>query len=263
MTDNTILIDVDQRGVATLTINRSEVHNAFDDTLIAGLSDALTEIDNNPDVRVMVLRSEGKNFSAGADLRWMRRMSDYTQEENKADAMQLANMLNQLNTLSKPTIAQVQGIAFGGGVGLVSCCDMVVASTNALFSLSEVRLGIIPAVISPHVVAAIGERSARRYFMTAERFSAEEARCIGLVHEVAELDQLSEQSEAWIAHLLQAGPEALKAAKDLIFAVSRQPTTAAVIEDTADRITARRASDEGKEGLGAFLEKRKPNWIRD
>lgn len=261
MTESAVVLSTDDRGVATLTINRPEIHNAFDDQLIEELITTLKQVESDDSVRVLILASEGKSFSAGADLRWMRRMADYTPAENKADAMQLAELMKTLNFLSKPTIARVQGAAFGGGVGLVACCDIAIASSKALFCLSEVRLGLIPAVISPYVVAAMGERASRRYFMTAERFDAQEAQRTELVHEVVEPDELDNRIEAVIEQLLKGGPAAEAAAKALIFAVSRQPTTDVVIEDTADRITAARASDEGKEGLNAFLEKRSPDWI--
>lgn len=261
--DNSVVLAVDERGVATLTINRPEIHNAFDDVLIERLLRALESIEADPGVRVVVLRSEGKSFSAGADLNWMRRMADYGEAENLADARKLASLMERLNGLSKPTIAQVQGATFGGGVGLVACCDMAVAATGAKFSLSEVRLGLIPAVISPYVIAAMGERAARRYFLTAERFDAAEALRLGLLHAVVPEEQLQSQIDTWVDELLKGGPAAQAAAKSLIFAVSRQPGSAAVIEDTARRITAARASDEGKEGLNAFLNKRKPAWLSE
>src|SRR5690606_19141727 len=183
MTDDTILI---QRagGVATVTLNRPDRHNAFDDALIAALTQVLRELDADDSVTVVVLAGAGKSFSAGADLNWMRRMADYGREENLADAEALAALMETLNGLDKPTIARVQGAAFGGGVGLVACCDIAIAADTASFCLSEVRLGLIPAVISPYVVTAIGERAARRYFVTAERFDAREAHRLGLVHEV-------------------------------------------------------------------------------
>lgn len=263
MTDSAVLLSTDDRGVATLTINRPEIHNAFDDQLIEELITTLRQVEADDSTRILILASEGKSFSAGADLRWMRRMADYTPAENKADAMQLAELMKTLNFLSKPTIARVQGAAFGGGVGLVACCDIAIASSKALFCLSEVRLGLIPAVISPYVVAAMGERASRRYFTTAERFGADEALRTELVHEVVESEGLDAAIDAVIDQLLKGGPAAQAAAKSLIFAVSRQPTTDTVIEDTADRITAARASDEGKEGLSAFLEKRSPEWITE
>ncbi|WP_428624400.1 enoyl-CoA hydratase/isomerase family protein [Sedimenticola sp.] len=263
MAENTVILEVDERGVATLTINRPEIHNAFDDLLINRLLQALESVEVDPKVRVAVLRSEGKSFSAGADLNWMRRMADYSEAENLADARRLAKLMERLNSLSKPTIAQVQGAAFGGGVGLVACCDMAVAAEGAKFCLSEVRLGLIPAVISPYVIAAIGERAARRYFLTAERFDAAEAHRLGLLHAVVPEAQLASQVDALIDELLKGGPCSQAAAKSLIFAVAHQPAGAAVIDDTAKRITAARASDEGKEGLNAFLNKRAPAWISE
>ena len=261
MTDDTVVLERDERGVATLTINRPQVHNAFDDELIVRLLHTLEAVEADPDVRLLILRAEGKNFSAGADLNWMRRMADYSPEENLADAEQLARLMERLNHLNKPTIARVQGLAFGGGVGLVACCDMAVAADNAGFALSETRLGLIPAVISPYVIAAIGERAARRYMLTAERFDAAEAQRIGLVHEAVPEDVLDEALERLVSSLLLCGPNALSAAKSLIFAVSRKPTTDTVRRDTAERITRVRASDEGREGVSAFLQKRPPAWI--
>ncbi len=220
MAEKAIIFNTDNKGIATITLNRPDIHNAFDDEVIAELIQVLDQIHSDSSVRVVVLRAEGKSFSAGADLRWMRRMADYTAAENKADAMQLAALMDKLNHLNKPTIARVQGAAFGGGVGLVACCDMVVASDRALFCLSEVRLGLIPAVISPYVVAAIGERASRRYFMTAERFNAEEALRLELVHEVVSEVALDETVDNLINHLLQGGPEALANSKELIFAAA-------------------------------------------
>jgi len=263
MSENAVVLDLDERGVASLCINRPEIHNAFDDQLIQRLLEALEAVEADPKARLLVLRSAGKSFSAGADLRWMRRMADYSEAENLADAMELATLMQRLNRFSKPTIARVQGAAFGGGVGLVACCDMAIGSTAARFCLSEVRLGLIPAVISPYVVAAIGERAARRYFQSAERFDAREAHRIGLLHEVVEEAELDSRIDGLIDNLLKGGPKALAAAKALVFAVAHRPTTDAVIRDTAERITAARASAEGREGLSAFLEKRSPDWVED
>ncbi len=261
MSDKTVILETDDRGVASLTLNRPDIHNAFDDVLIGHMLKALETVDADPEIRVLVLRSEGRSFSAGADLNWMRRMAGYDREENHKDAMQLAALMAKLNRLNKPTIARVQGAALGGGVGLVSCCDMAVGSEKAIFALTEVRLGLLPAVISPYVIAAIGERAARRYILTGERFDAAEAQRIGLLHQVLAENQLDDALNSLLENLLKGGPRALTAAKSLIFAVSRQPTTEAVIADTADRITNIRASDEGGEGVTAFLEKRSPAWI--
>lgn len=254
-------IEIDSRGIATLTLDRAERHNAFDDGLIGELLEALQRLASDDSVRVVVLRAAGKSFSAGADLNWMRRMADYDETQNRADAMQLAELMRCLNTLPRVTVARVQGAAFGGGVGLIACCDIALASENARFSLSEVRLGLIPAVISPYVVRAIGERAARRYMLSAERFDAAEARRLGLVHEVVAADHLDTRLEALLDILTQAGPAAQAAAKDLVLAVTGKPIESALIEDTASRIAAIRASREGREGVAAFLEKRKPDWV--
>ena len=201
-------------GVATIRMNRPEVHNAFDDALIAALTAELRRLDQLPGARVIVLAASGKSFSTGADLNWMQRMANYSREENLRDAMALADLMRTLDGVKKPTVAKVQGAAFGGGVGLVACCDIAIASTQAIFSLSEVRLGLIPSVISPYVIAAIGEREARRYFLTAERFDAVEARRIGLVHEVVDSGALDEAVDKMAAQLLRGGPYALAAAKN-------------------------------------------------
>jgi methylglutaconyl-CoA hydratase len=260
MDNNHILTSVGGDGVATVTLNRADVHNAFNDAVIADMTDALRRLGADDTVRAVVLRAEGKSFSAGADLGWMQRMAGYSHAENLRDAEALAELMRVLNFLPKPTVARVQGAAFGGGVGLVACCDIAIASDAAAFSLSEVRLGLIPAVISPYVVAAIGERAARRYFLTAERFDAAEALLIGLVHQVVAADQLDTAVDGILARLSEGGPAAQRAAKDLIFAVAHRPVDAGLIHDTAERIATIRASSEGREGLAGFLEKRKPAW---
>lgn len=262
MTTETIRTHVDSRGVATLTMNRPELHNAFDDALIAALTGELRRLEANNFVRVVIIAASGKSFSAGADLSWMRRMADYTREENLNDALALAELMRTLATLSKPTIAQVQGAAYGGGVGLVACCDMAVAGSRAAFCLSEVKLGLIPAVISPYVVEAIGPRAARRYFQSAEVFDAAEAHRLGLVHEVTTEEELPAAVERLAGSLLANGPHAMAAAKTLVARVASGPIDEAMIRDTAERIAAARASAEGKEGLSAFLEKRKPRWVK-
>ena len=257
----TILTEIDH-GVGIITLNRAERHNAFDDVLIQELSTALVRMDTDPDVRVVVLSSTGKSFCAGADINWMRRAAGYNAEETQRDALGLAGMLRMLNEMKKPTVARVQGPAYGGGVGLVAACDISIATFDAQFALTEVKLGIIPAVISPYVIASIGERKARRYMMTAERFSAAEAYRIGLVHEIvpgeAELDEAVGEI---VDDLLANGPHALGECKALIKAVANRPISQEVVIDTAQRIARVRASDEGREGMAAFLEKRKPNWI--
>ena len=261
MSDDALLHTIDSNGTAIVTLNRPQLHNAFDDELIARLTTLFHELGSNEVVRVVLLAANGKSFSAGADLNWMRRMANYTEEENYQDAMRLADMLRTLNELSKPTIALVHGATFGGGVGLIACCDIVLAAPEASFSLSEVKLGIIPAVISPYVVSAVGPRMARRYALTAERFSTNEALRIGLVHEVVEAESLHTRARELATVLINNGPNALRECKALIHNVARGRIDQRMIEETAQRIARIRASDEGQEGLSAFLEKRKPNWI--
>lgn len=255
-----ILVDTDARGVATVTMNRPEAHNAFDDALIGALADAFSGLGDNAAVRAIVLKGAGKNFSAGADLKWMRRMSEAPRAESIADAKRLATMLRVIDRVAKPTVALVQGAAMGGGVGLASVCDMVIAADNAIFSLSEVRLGLIPATIAPYVVAAIGPRQARRYFLTAERFTAEDAKRIGLAHDVVAVADMNAAANRIVDALLGNGPVAVAGAKKLIRDVAGRAVDEAVMNDTAGRIADIRASAEGKEGVAAFLEKRKPNW---
>jgi methylglutaconyl-CoA hydratase len=257
-----VQINIDPLGVATLTMNRPEVHNAFDDRLIAELTGKLRELDREHAIRAVVLAANGKSFSAGADLNWMKRMAQYSEGENLRDAVGLASLMHTLNGMTKPTVARVNGSAFGGGVGLVAACDIAVATEGAVFCLSETRLGLIPAVISPFVVAAIGERQARRYFLTAERFDAAEALRIGLVHRVVEDAELDAAVAAMLDELLKGGPRAHAAAKDLIASVSNRPIDQRVLEDTAARIARIRVSPEGKEGIAAFLEKRAAGWTK-
>ena len=262
MNQDAVRLAIDDRGVATLTLNRPDVHNAFDDQLIANLTHKLRELAHNHDVRVVVMAANGKSFSAGADLNWMERMARYSEAENLRDAVALADLMHTLSALPKPTVARVQGAAFGGGVGLVACCDVAVGSPAASFSLSEVRLGLIPAVISPHVIAAIGERQARRYFLTAERFDAAEALRIGLLHVLVEEQQLDAAVQGIVDQLLKAGPKSLAAAKSLIASVVNRPIDRALVEDTAERIARIRVGAEGREGIAAFLEKRAPSWTK-
>ncbi len=262
MTDQNVLVAIDARGVATVTMNRPEKHNAFDDTVIAELTQAFERLAADASVRVMVLAAAGKSFSAGADLGWMKRMAGYGYEENLRDANALARMLKTLNDLPFPTIARVQGAAYGGAVGLVSCCDMAVATPRASFSLSEVKIGLIPATISPYVIAAIGQRASRRYFVTAERFSADEATRLGLVSQLVDEAQLDETIGGLIGTLLANSPAAIRAAKKLIFDVDNRVLTDELIADTSERIARIRVSAEGQEGLGAFLEKRPASWLK-
>lgn len=245
---------------AWLWMNRAEAHNAFDEILIAELTSALQALEAEQSVRVIVLAGRGKSFSAGADLDWMRRQGCASMEDNLADARRLAELFRVLAECTRPTIARVHGVAMGGGMGLAAACDICVASTSALFATSEVGIGIIPAVISPYVVRAIGERQAYRYFQTAERIGAVRARELGLAHEVAEPEHLDAQVEAIVTSLLSGAPQAQAAATALIRAVADRPITAALIDDTAQRIAQLRATPEAQEGLAAFLEKRAPAW---
>ncbi|MBZ2167470.1 enoyl-CoA hydratase-related protein [Marinobacter sp. F4216] len=260
--ETAVLLRRRDAGVTEIVLNRPDKRNAFDDVIIQQLIGALEEANTDAATRVVVLRSEGKHFSAGADLGWMRRMADNSHQENLDDSRELARLMNVLNHLSKPVIGLVQGAAFGGAVGLAACCDIVIATETSSFCLSEVKLGLIPAVISPYVVRAIGERQARRYFLSAEVFSARQAQDFGLVHIVCDdLDAMDQHCDELIQQLAQNGPKAMTAAKDLIFAVSQKPIDAEVIDDTAQRIANIRVSDEGQEGLGAFLNKRKASWV--
>lgn len=247
--------------VATIWMDRPEVFNAFDEQLIADLQAACAELDADASVRVVVLGGKGQHFSAGADLKWMRRASVYTEQENLADARRFAGMLRALSGLSKPTIARIQGAALGGGTGLAAACDMAVASTDALFATSEVKFGIIPAVISPYVLRAIGPRQALRYFQSGERFSARRAYEIGLVNEVCERDDLDATLAHLIEPLISGAPQAQQAAKDLIAAIHGRPIDDDVSEATAQRIARQRATDEARDGIAAFLDKRTPSWL--
>jgi methylglutaconyl-CoA hydratase len=262
MSDEPSLLIARDGAVARITLNRSKLHNAFDEELIAALTRALGELADDSEVRVVVLTGAGRSFSAGADLNWMKRAAGYDDELNRADARALEAMLNTLDELPKPTIAMVNGPAIGGGVGLVAACDIAVASTTALFATTEVRLGLIPAVIAPFVIRAIGARAARRYFLTAERFGAEEAHRLGLVHEVAAPDALEARVAALVAEILKGGPEALAEAKHLVGLIRSMPEGGSLLaEATIGLIADRRASDEGKEGIAAFLEKRAAAWV--
>ncbi|MDH3693249.1 MAG: enoyl-CoA hydratase/isomerase family protein [Gammaproteobacteria bacterium] len=259
MTDSIIQTN-DTRGVTTIKLNRPEVHNAFDEHLIADLTNTLKQINDDDAINIVILASEGKNFSAGADLNWMRRMADYDEEENRQDALRLAELLRTLNELNKPTIARVQGAVFGGGVGLVACCDIAVASNKSTFSLSEVLLGLVPATISPYVISAIGARAARRYFLTGGRFSAQEALRLNLIHELSDPEIIDETIDEIVDALNQGGPHAQATAKQLIASVSGRPIDDDLNQRTASVIAQIRTGDEGREGVAAFLEKRAPHW---
>jgi methylglutaconyl-CoA hydratase len=250
-----------QGGVATVVLSRPDVRNAFNDEVIAELSQAFIQLGDDPQVRAIVLMAEGPAFCAGADLNWMRRMADYSREENEQDAEKLAFMLRTIYECPKPTIARVQGDVYAGGMGLVACCDMAVSVDTANYCLSEVKLGLIPATIGPYVIRAMGPRASHRYFLTAERFSAAEARRIGFVHEVVPADQLDATVSTWVQALLAASPNAIKECKKLVQYVADRDITRLLIDHTVKAIADIRASDEGKEGVQSFLNKRKPAWM--
>lgn len=258
-----LLKNLDQRGVLELTLNRPELHNAFDAELISELTIALVEANNDAAVRVVVLSGSGKSFSAGADLNWMRSMANASEEENRVDALQLAALMRTLNYLDRPTIAKIHGAAFGGGLGLLACCDMTVCTESAKFGLTETTLGLVPAVISPYVFRKMGESHARRYFLSGERFSAQQALQIGLVQETVADDALDETVDQLISRLLKAAPGAVLASKKLLNAVAGHDEEQQAVQDeyTAQLIATLRVSAEGQEGLNAFLEKRLPDWL--
>ncbi len=250
-----------QGGVATVVLSRPDVRNAFNDEVIAELSQAFIQLGDDPQVRAIVLMAEGPAFCAGADLNWMRRMADYSREENEQDAEKLAFMLRTIYECPKPTIARVQGDVYAGGMGLVACCDMAVSVDTANYCLSEVKLGLIPATIGPYVIRAMGPRASHRYFLTAERFSAQQAQRIGFVHEVVPADQLDATVSTWVQALLAASPNAIKECKKLVQYVADRDITRLLIDHTVKAIADIRASDEGKEGVQSFLNKRKPAWM--
>lgn len=264
--------------IGVLTLNRPELHNAFGNKMIAELLQALDELSAEPNIRVLLFTSTGKSFSAGADLNWMRAMAQKNLEENLQDAGELARLMQQLNSFKVPTIALVQGAAFGGAVGLVACCDMAIAGSKASFCLSEVKIGLIPAVISPYVVRAIGERASRRYFTTAERFDADTALQLGLVSQLVDTDNaaatldttidatiaattaLRQAAQPLLESIIANSPAAVQAAKQLVAFVADAPLNAQTIAQTSERIASIRVSPEGQEGLSAFLDKRTPAW---
>jgi methylglutaconyl-CoA hydratase len=258
-------VELTRRGaVAHLLMNRPEVHNAFDDALIADLTAAIDEVDADPAVRAVVLTGAGASFSAGADLNWMRGMAAASEAQNRDDSLRLARLMRRLQFLSKPTVARVNGAAFGGGVGLVACCDIAIAADGAKFALSEVKLGLVPAVISPYVIAAIGLRAARRLFITGEIFSTAAAASMGLVHETAPLEELDAAVERVLGLLTKGGPVAQREAKHLALAMGgmSEGDMERVDADNAELIARLRVSAEGQDGLAAFLEKSQPSWLR-
>lgn len=247
--------------VASVTLNRPELRNAFNEQAIAELALAFDELGRNELVRAIVLAANGPAFCAGADLNWMKKMAGYSIDENLADASRLADMLRTIYLCPKPTVAKVQGDCYAGGMGLVAACDIVVAADTVNFCLSEVKLGLIPATISPYVIKAMGEQAARRYFITAERFDAAAALRMGFAHEVVAADDLDTTVAGLLKSLVSNSPHAVVEAKKLVREVVGVPVTDALLRDTAERIAAIRASNEGREGVASFLEKRKPNWL--
>jgi methylglutaconyl-CoA hydratase len=260
MTYDTLLMTVADK-VATVTLNRPDLRNAFNEGAIAELARVFDELGRHDTVRAIVLAANGPSFCAGADLNWMKKMAGYSHDENEADAMRLAEMLRTIYLCPKPVVARVQGDCYAGGMGLVAACDIVVASETAGFCLSEVKLGLIPATISPYVIKAMGEQAARRYFLTAERFDAAEAQRIGVAHAVVAPEALDATVAGIVKALVNNSPHAVRQAKTLVREIVGQPVDDALLLDTAGRIAAIRASTEGREGVASFLEKRKPTWI--
>jgi methylglutaconyl-CoA hydratase len=254
-----VVLAVDAAGAGRLTLDRPEKHNAFDERLIAAIAHGLRTLAEDAGVCCVVIAANGRSFSAGADLEWMHRMGEASHQVNVADAMALAEMLRLLDTLPKPTIAAVQGPAYGGGVGIVAACDIAIAAEGARFAMTEVRLGLIPAVISPHVLRAIGERQARRYFVSGEAFDAETALRVGLVHKVVPAASLAKEVDGMVKILAANGREAMAEVKDLIRTVTGRPLDRALMAETAERIARARASDEGRARIARFLSERRKN----
>jgi|SRR5699024_4013691 len=260
MTYSTIRIDIDQQHIATLWLNRPEVNNAFNANMISELITALEELAKKPELRMLVVRGKGKHFCAGGDLNWMQASADLDYEANRADAEELGRLMHTLATFPTPTLAAVHGAAFGGGLGLVACCDMAIATKDAVFSLSEVRIGLAPAVISPYVASAMGARSTRRYALTGERFDGYQAMVHGLVAELYPATNLDAAVTQWCETIKLNSPAAMRASKKLLQKFDQSLPQALTRELTEDTIARLRVTAEGQEGLQAFLEKRKPNW---
>ncbi len=256
----TLLVEI-KHGVGIVWLNRPKLKNILDEIVIAEMTAAIRALDDDQSVRAVVLAGAGESFCAGADLNWMQRMADCSIEQNRADAMNFATMLHTISTLKKPTIARVHGPVFAGGIGLVAACDMAVAAYEAEFCLSEVRLGLIPATIAPYVIRAMGERAARRYFLSAEPFTAAEAYRTGLVSDIAPLEELDARINELLGHLIQGGPEAQVLAKEWIRSVAGAPITPHLVKESAACLAAVRASQEGREGIRSFLAKRRPSWL--
>jgi len=262
MADRSVLLQLDTRGAATITLNRADRHNAFDEDMMLGFTQTLEELQKQKELRIVLIVAQGESFCAGADLNYMRKAAGFSEAENEADAHRISAMLTALSAMPVPTVALVQGAVYGGGVGLIAATDIVVAVKHAVFALTEVKLGIIPAMISPWVLAAIGPRQARRYFQTGERFSALDAQRLGLVHEVVANEiALTAKGEHVIDQVMKTAPGAVREAKKLVDDVDGRPINATLMDDLARRIARRRASPEGREGMCAFLERRKANWV--
>lgn len=257
----TVKVDIKDQ-IATVTLCNPEIHNAFNADMVSALTKAFSELSKNKEVRAIVLRGEGKSFCAGGDLKWMKSTLSYSYEENIEDAKKLANMFKTINECSKPVTGRVHGAAIGGGVGLVSVCDMVCAIESAIFSLSEVKIGLLPAVISPFVLRKVAPGEARRYFITSERFNATEAKRIGLISEVvSNVEEMDKKINEWISAILSGGPEAVSLCKKMVHEIPSLDLNSA-LELTSKQIAERRVSKEGQEGMLAFLEKRQPSWIK-
>ncbi len=248
-------------AVATVTLNRPDVRNAFNEFTIAELSLAFNELGHMDSVRAIVLAANGPAFCAGADLNWMKKMAGYSHSENAEDAEKLADMLRTIYLCPKPVVAKIQGDCYAGGMGLVAACDIAVSSNGACFCLSEVKLGLIPATISPYVIKSMGENAARRYFLTAEKFSAQEAYRIGFLHDIVPADALDAHVDGIVKALVTSSPNAVREAKVLVREITGKAVDSALMVDTAERIANIRSSDEGREGVASFLEKRKPSWL--
>ncbi|HJV07925.1 MAG TPA: enoyl-CoA hydratase-related protein [Chromobacteriaceae bacterium] len=256
-----ILLSVDSRGVATVTLNRAELHNALDHETIDLLIATLETLAEDSSVKVVILTGQGISFSAGHDMQWIQRLAEFSPAEIEREARLSSRLLSTLDNLPKPTIARVQGSAFGMSVGLVACCDLAIGVSEALFSFSEVKLGLIPAVAAPYVIRAIGQRAARRYFVTAERFNAGKAKRLGLIHQVVENDEIDMAVEHAVRLMLLNGPQAMLQAKQLVNDIGSQPLSHESLELTIKRLVETRHGSEGREGVNAFIEKRTPNWL--
>lgn len=262
MSIEAVLLSVDARNVATITLNRAELHNALDDQTLGLLLATLETVAEDPDIRAVVLTGNGISFSAGHDLQWQQRLSDMSPQDVERHARQTARVLQTLDTLPKPTLARVQGSAFGLGVALVACCDIAIGVSEALFSLSEVKFGQIPALSSPYLIRAIGERATRRYCISAERFNAGKAKRLGLLHQVVESEELCAATNQMVSQLLMNSPAAMLAAKQLVTDLAARGVNDAAVEESIRRSVAARLSDEGREGVRALIEMRKPGWLR-